>query len=317
MKDSALYDAGSWVGTWAAAIAIEADNALVVNNTIVNTYCGICTENGPLNVTIANNTIIRSLKGIDLNSISGSPIVIGNKVFHTAMHGIDSWDMNSIIVNNTVTNAWGAGIVLCGGGQDQSSITGNKYFNVKGPAEFLIASPLDLRQILPVSLNYSNVMAGDYIEIALRIKNRSQFMSFLEASPYTFFTNLTLNGKTVDTNVVTLQVNESQRILLKAVAQASGTYNVTQIALPFYNPPPTPSPTVVNPPPTNSPSSQPPSNQPNQTPTQTSPKPTNGQSTPNPSPPIPELSFIIVIVFLVFTLVMVVMSKKSVYKAIM
>lgn len=228
MKDSELRNAGSWVGTWGAAIGIEGEGAVIENNKFDNVYCAVSIEHSPGGLRIARNTVTNSIEGMAIIGTTPQTIIENNRFTNSAIWAIQVWSIDkgisSFIRGNTVENGWGAGIYDAFG----NSFTiddDNTFTNLRGPGVFVLGplSQIDARQARPLSLNPSNVKAGDDVEVAVKLL---QINGSPDDRGETFVLSLKVDGKTIDKKEASLAYGQSARIVLSGKAKDEGALSV-------------------------------------------------------------------------------------------
>jgi hypothetical protein len=230
MKRSELRNAGSWVGTFAAAIANEADDVSVEDSTFSGTYCALSGEGSPMNGHFVNNTITDSVKAIELIGPHPGAVITGNRISHAAMLGIGIWPYAGFatahVTDNAFADSWGPAILnyFNAGGFE---IARNTFANVKGPAELTmeVNAQTESRQVHVVSRSLSAAREGDALEAVVKLGN-VVIGPQLSPEPRVFVLTLTLNAKPVRTQSVALNVGQFERVRLNVLAGEAGPWGI-------------------------------------------------------------------------------------------
>ncbi|HET7711206.1 MAG TPA: right-handed parallel beta-helix repeat-containing protein, partial [Thermoanaerobaculia bacterium] len=231
MKRSELHNAGSWVGTFAAAIANEADNLTIEDSTFVGTYAALSGEGGPANTRFVNNTIRGAVKGVALIGPHPGAVITGNRISETAIWGIGMWPYagfaTSRVSDNTFSDSWGVGLYnfFNAGGFEFAR---NTFTNVKGAGAFVMErnARTDGRQPHLVSTSVSAAKAGDTVKAVVRLGN---VLTFRQPPPdsITFVVTLSANGKPVQTQRIPLRLGQIERVRLQAAVTESAAYDIS------------------------------------------------------------------------------------------
>lgn len=238
MRRSEMHNAGTWVGTFAAAIANEADNVDIEDSTFENVYCAYSGENDTdsspiLNLRFVNNTITGAVKGLALISVHAGAVVSGNRISRYGEWGIDtaSWAGYAVnhLTDNTFSDGWGPAIFETWNpaGSTALETARNTCNSVRGPCRLTRAGGADFRQIHTASTSVSAAQAGDLVEASVLLANINTGLEFNKRDAAGFLVTLTVNGKPVQTRNVALPLGHFERIELSATAGESGAYGVT------------------------------------------------------------------------------------------
>ena len=230
MKRSELRNAGSWVGTFAAAIANEADNISVEDSVFTGTYCALSGENGPANTRFVNNAVARSVKAIELIGPHPGAVITGNRISQAAMWGIGIWPYAgfapSRVTDNVFSDSWGPAIKnYFNAGSFE--IARNTFTNVRGPGVLTMETnaQTESRQVHVVSTTVSAAQQGDSINAVLKLANILTGPLFTPVSRV-FLVRLEANGKLLESQRIPIPFGQFQRVVLHATAGESGAYEI-------------------------------------------------------------------------------------------
>jgi parallel beta-helix repeat protein len=232
MKRSEIDNAGSWVGTYGAAVASNADNIDIEDSTFKNVYCAYASENGPLsNGQFINNKVIQSVKAISLGSAMQSGAVItGNQISRYGEWGIDFSSppgyTQSQLLNNDFSAGWGPAIYdeLGGGG---FTISGNTCADVQGPCVLTDSGGIDFRSLHTATLSSTGSSAGDAPGVSAIVGNLFTNPGELHPAANIFSVSLAAAGTPAQQRYVALPFGELQRIGVSAPASTAGPYSLT------------------------------------------------------------------------------------------
>lgn len=231
MKRSELRNAGSWVGTFAAAIANEADDIVVEDSTFVDTYCALSGEGGPANTRFVNNTIHNSVKAIELIGPHPGANMTGNRFSGVAMWGIGVWPYAgfapSRVTDNAFSDSWGPAVKnYFNAGSFE--IARNTFTNVKGPSVLIMETnaQTESRQVHVISTSASAAPPGQPLEVVVNLAN---VLVGRQPPPdrRIFLVTLSINGKPVQTRRIALPLGIFERVKLQGVAGEPGPYEIS------------------------------------------------------------------------------------------
>ena len=230
MKNSEMRNAGSWVGTFSAAISAEADGVDIENNTFVNVYCAFSGEGGAVqNTRFVNNTIIGAVKGIVPNNPAAGAVFTGNRVSRYGEWGSEFGGLTqSRVTDNLFSDGWGPAVLTAYNATDTVEFARKAFSGIAGPGNLVTGlSGTDFRQVQTTSRSISPVQAGDGVETEVTLANISYNRQFFMPDWAVFAATLTANDKPVETRNVMIPMGQFERIRLKGPAGEAGPYGIS------------------------------------------------------------------------------------------
>jgi uncharacterized protein (TIGR03437 family) len=228
MKNSQIQNAGSWVGTFSAAVAVEADDVDIENNTFTNVSCALSGETGPIrNTRFVNNTIIGTVKGIVPNTVTDGAVYSGNRVSRFGEWGAEfgrPGTTRTQVTDNVFSDGWGPAIVSTSSLEDYGYAR-NTVSGVHGP-DVLVHGNANFRQLQAESLSISPARTGGSVETAVTYANTFFNPAYPNREWMVESVTLTQNGEPLATRHVKVPLGEFARVRLKAAAAGDGPFGI-------------------------------------------------------------------------------------------
>jgi uncharacterized protein (TIGR03437 family) len=231
MKNSQMQNAGTWVGSFSAAISVEGDDADIENNTFTNVYCALSGEDGPIqNTRFINNTIVGTVKGIAPNTATVGAVYSGNHVSRYGEWGAEfgrPGAANSQVQDNVFSDGWGPAIVASSLPEDYGYAR-NSVSGIAGPDMLAEANGgVDFRQAQTASRTISPVQTGGGIETEVTLANIGHSFQFFTPEWTVFTATLTADGQAVTSHNIKVPFGQFARIRLSGAAPATGPYGIS------------------------------------------------------------------------------------------
>jgi parallel beta-helix repeat protein len=226
MKNSELHNAGSWVGTFGAAIAYQGKSAVIANNLFRNVYCAFSSEPPAANIQFLNNTIINTIEAVTIIGDAPNTVIDSNLFQQCAIWGIQVWSLTpnigEVVRLNRVENSWGIGIYDALPGVITIE-PNNTFANLKGPG---LISPelLDARQFRTISITPTNVRAGNNVAITFKLMPLSIEPGMLGS---TYAPSLSVNDVEIARREIDVMIGETAVVTLEGTATSAGVVKLT------------------------------------------------------------------------------------------